>query len=71
MFFTNKKVLSSIICNLMIVKEWEGANDFSMHNSLVCKQNMEINNPRSNTVLYGLLYVVAANKRKNYTNMET
>ena len=55
----------------MIVKEWEGANDFSMHNSLVCKQNMEINNPRSNTVLYGLLYVVAANKRKNYTNMET
>ena len=71
MFFTNKKVLSSIICNLMIVKEWEGANDFSMHNSLVCKQNMEINNPRSNTVLYGLLYVVAANKRKYYTNMET
>ena len=55
----------------MIVKEWEGANDFSMHNLLVCKQNMEINNPRSNTVLYGLLYVVAANKRKNYTNMET
>ena len=71
MFFTNKKVLPSIICNLMIVKEWEGANDFSMHNSLVCKQNMEINNPRSNIVLYGLLYVVAANKRKNYTNMET
>ena len=53
----------------MIVKEWEGANDFSMHNSLVCKQNMEINNPRSNTVLYGLLYVVAANNRNNYTNI--